>query len=44
MNESNELLNLDTGDIMNEKLVNTVQALENLGKNQYENFQRAVLV
>ena len=44
MNESNEMLKLDTGDIMNEELVNTVRTIEDLGKNQYKDFQRAVLV
>ena len=44
VNDYPELLRLDTSDVMNESVANTVRTVELLGRNQYEEYRQSVLV
>ena len=44
MNDTAELLMLDTCDVMNESVTNTVRTVEKLGKSQYDEYHQSVLV
>jgi hypothetical protein len=44
VDETTELLTLDSHDIVNETVVNTVRTVEELGKKQYAEYQKSVLV
>ena len=44
MNNTSELLRLYTCDVMNIKVTHTVCTVESLGKSQYEEYQKSVLV
>ena len=44
MNDTAELLMLDTCDVMNESVTNTVSTVEKLGKSQYDEYHQSVLV
>lgn len=44
VNDYPELLGLDTSDVMNESVANTVRTVELLGRNQYEEYRQSVLV
>lgn len=43
MNDTAELLMLDTCDVMNESVTNTVRTVEKLGKSQYDDYHKSVL-
>ena len=43
MNDTAELLMLDTCDVMNESVTDTVRAVEKLGKSQYDECHQSVL-
>jgi len=44
LDQSSELLTLDTANIMNESVLETVHSIEALGKKQFQSYYKAVLV
>ncbi len=42
--QSGELLALDTGNVLNDSVVETVRTIEELGKEQFKSFYKSVLV
>lgn len=44
LNDSPELLTLDTCDVLNESVVSTVRTIEALGKQQFEDYMKAVVL
>ena len=44
MNDTEELIKLDTGDVMSDELIKTLRTVEHLGNSQYEEFQKSVLI
>ena len=44
LNQSEEILTLDTGNVLDESVVDTVHTIEELGKEQFESYYKSVLV
>ena len=44
LNDTAELLKLDTCDVMNDRVIKTVRTVESLGQSQYDEYQKSVLV
>lgn len=44
LESTDELLNLDTQNVMDESVRDTVRSVESLGKDQYRNYQKSVLL
>ena len=44
LDQSGELLALDTGNVLNDSVVETVRTIEELGKEQFKSYYKSVLV
>ena len=44
LDQSEDLLTLDTGNVLDESVVDTVRKIEDLGKEQFESYYKSVLI